>query len=90
MFCVRCKEKTEQEAREKVSFRALCDRCGACLHCCEFCKYYQVGQPNDCKVPGSDRVRDRSANNFCEEFSPLQHVLSKSNLSKTTFEDLFR
>lgn len=52
----------------KLSFRASCDACHASLHCCRNCVYYKPGLPNDCMVPNTDYVPDRTANNFCEEF----------------------
>jgi hypothetical protein len=81
-----------QEGLGKLSFRAVCDRCGAALHCCQNCKYYKVGRPNDCMVPGTEWVADRSANNFCEEFSPLGKPPSstKDDSAKKRFDDLFK
>lgn len=55
----------------KVSFRATCEQCHAWLHCCRNCVNYQPGLPNDCKIPGTDPIYDRSAANFCEEFVAL-------------------
>ena len=87
MLCWSCGFKIE----DKISFRSECDRCAASLHCCQNCKYYQVGLYNDCKVAGTERVLDKSARNFCEDFSPLgKGPESKENLGKKKFEDLFK
>jgi hypothetical protein len=32
------------------------------------CKNYQVGLPNDCRIPNTDPVSDRKESNFCDEF----------------------
>ena len=68
MECWRCGENYEAEMNGKISFRMVCEKCLACLHSCVNCKNYQPGMPNDCKVPGTDPISDREANNFCDEF----------------------
>ena len=79
------------EGERKISFRALCDHCGAALHCCKNCKYYAIGRPNDCAVPGTEYVADRSANNFCDEFSILGKKLEKPPPHlKKDFDGLFK
>ncbi|MES2199738.1 MAG: hypothetical protein V4489_06185 [Chlamydiota bacterium] len=74
----------------KISFRGFCEACQADLHCCQNCKYYQVGLPNDCKIPGTEYVADRVKNNFCEEFSPLGTFIEKKRGNAKKFEDLFK
>ncbi len=70
-----------------------CDKCYVGQHCCVNCINYQPGLPNDCKVPGTDPVRDREANNFCEEFELKGVKLSSgkntdlSGLSKSLFKN---
>ncbi|HSX03582.1 MAG TPA: hypothetical protein VLG76_02510 [Rhabdochlamydiaceae bacterium] len=91
MNCWSCGTELPDPTWGKLSFRATCDRCNAALHCCKNCKYYQPGSPNDCRVPGTDWVRDRSATNLCEEFGLMDKVSSsKSNNSKQRFDDLFK
>ncbi len=75
----------------KVSFRASCDACLADLHCCKNCKFYKIGMPNDCMVPGTDYIADRAKSNFCDEFSLLgTHTPIKSDNAKKRFDDLFK
>ncbi len=74
----------------KISFRAECDRCGAALHCCVNCRYYQIGKPNDCQIPGTEWVRDRIAANLCEEFACLGKKKQEGSSDKKKFDDLFR
>jgi hypothetical protein len=69
MNCWKC-QKLISEMPIKVGFRAICQHCGIDLHTCAGCRYYTLGKPNDCAVPGTDFVRDREAMNFCEEFAP--------------------
>ena len=79
------------DSERKISFRAVCDRCGASLHCCKNCKYYAPGRPNDCAVPGTEYIPDRTANNFCEEFSIMgKPPAAPSSNGKNKFDDLFK
>lgn len=75
----------------KISFRAECDSCGTSLHSCVHCKYYKIGLPNDCQVPGTERVVDKEAANFCEEFFPSSNLEQKKPTfdAKKRFDDLF-
>lgn len=68
MECWQCGAQLEILAHGKVPCRMTCEKCHAWIHCCVNCKNYQPGLPNDCKVPGTDPIRDREASNFCEEF----------------------
>ncbi len=64
--CWKCHR--EIDVGSKVSFRAACLLCGIDLHVCKNCRYYTLGKPNDCSVPGTEYIRDREAMNFCEDF----------------------
>ena len=91
MYCANCVVFQEEDAFRKISFRSECSSCGASLHSCQNCRYYQVGLSNDCKIPGTERIVDRAAGNFCEEFKPSDkpHEIKKSD-GKKKFEDLFK
>lgn len=91
MYCKKC--GTLQEAVfGKISFRAECSKCGADLHSCVNCKFYQEGLNNDCKIPGTERIVDKTAANFCEEFAPSDQKveIEKKDDAKKRFEDLFK
>jgi hypothetical protein len=51
-----------------------------------------VGLANDCKIPGTERIVDREAGNFCEEFAPSNNKPAeiKKTEGKKNFEDLFK
>ena len=94
MNCWNCGFVMPEPSWGKLSFRALCDKCDAALHCCKNCKNYKPGLPNDCAIPGTDFIADRTANNFCEEFSllgkgPADSSQKSSGMNKG-FEDLFK
>lgn len=104
MFCWHCGRPLELTNGTKINFREECPHCQAALHCCKNCVYYQPGKPNDCAVPGTDYVADRTKMNFCEEFKilgkPPKQGPDPKDVSrklfhdddapkKKTFEDLF-
>ena len=90
MDCWTCGVQLEEPLYGKISFRAECDRCGAALHCCSNCKFYKPGLPNDCMVPGTEFIADRTAANLCEEFSVLGRFIPKKEVNKKGFNDLFK
>lgn len=91
MDCNKCK-KLAVEHGVKVGFRAECPHCGADLHTCTHCRYYSPGKPNDCLVPGTEYVRDREANNFCDDFKPkTKNAPSQDrDTEKKKFDSLFK
>lgn len=71
MNCWTCGAKLPEFAFGKVPFRAECEACKAALHCCKNCTHHKLGLPNDCNVPNTEFVRDKAANNLCEDFKLL-------------------
>jgi hypothetical protein len=88
MNCWKC-SKQISDAIVKVGFRDTCPHCDTDLHTCTNCRYYAVGKPNDCLVPGTDYVKDREANNFCEEFKVQIALKPKIDKEKNKFNSLF-
>jgi len=91
MYCYKCKKQLDLPSK-KIGFKDICIFCDADLHVCKNCKYYQIGKPNDCRVPNTDFVFDREKNNFCEEFQILEKTDSsnkttKKDISKKLFKD---
>jgi hypothetical protein len=90
MKCWVCGALIEMPLNGKISFRATCEKCNADLHCCKNCKFYKVGKPNDCLIPGTEFIADREKNNYCEDFSMLGiGPTPKDDESKKKFNDLF-
>lgn len=93
MKCWNCGHAEKDPDWGKLSFRAICEACNAALHCCRNCVYYKLGQPNDCLVPGTDFISDRTAPNFCEDFKLLGKAPANPidpNAQKNRFNSLFR
>ncbi len=57
MICHRCKKTID--ASEKISFRKDCPSCGADLHACLNCDFYDVSVYNECRETSAERVVDK-------------------------------
>jgi hypothetical protein len=69
--CHRC--QSEVSSKERIGRRDTCPGCGADLHCCLNCAFYDLHYANACREPNTDPVLDKEAGNFCEFFSFAQH-----------------
>ena len=74
-ICYNCKKEIEIEG--KVGREELCPHCGAYLHCCLNCRFYDEYAHNKCKEPRSEWVSDREKGNFCEYFQFKDSALEK-------------
>ena len=54
---------------ERVGRRDACLHCGADLHCCLNCTFYDVTYHNHCREPQAERQVDKQVGNFCDYFS---------------------
>lgn len=86
-FCWKC----EKEVDLPIHFKATCDHCFAYLHACKGCRFYQLGKPNDCLIPGTEQIADREANNYCDDFKPILEKKKKGptvdDVTKRLFGD---
>ncbi|MCP4639347.1 MAG: hypothetical protein GY851_02885 [bacterium] len=70
MKCHSCGREWTTEKRVKVpGVKESCEQCNAYLHCCLNCKFHDTGKHNECTVPNSDWVGDRTGANFCDHFA---------------------
>jgi hypothetical protein len=91
MFCWNCGTSLESPSWGKLSFRAVCDKCLAALHCCHNCKNHKLGLSNECLVPNTEFVSDRRGTNFCEDFVLLGiGPAIKDESAQERFERLFK
>lgn len=86
MNCWKCLKSISEEPL-KIGFRASCMHCSSDLHVCVNCRYYAIGKPNDCLIPGTEPIRDREKANLCEDFKPktLQTSSPSSERAKRLF-----
>jgi len=69
--CFKCKEELIFDV--KIGRRDMCPNCGAYLHCCKNCRFYDPNVHNQCTENQGEFIRDREEGNFCLyfEFHPL-------------------
>jgi hypothetical protein len=51
-----------------IGRRDTCEECGADLHACRQCEFYDVYAADQCREPSADKVADKEAGNFCDFF----------------------
>jgi len=57
------------DAVAAIGRRDACLGCGADLHCCRNCRFYDPGYHNQCREPQAERQVDKEQGNFCEYFT---------------------
>ena len=62
-----------------------CKRCGAELHVCKLCRFYDVTVAKHCREPIADLVRDKERANFCDYFAI--NVAAKTQVSGDPIAD---
>ena len=93
-MCWKCKEPI---AEGLEIFRSTqCSRCGASLHSCVNCRFYQPGSHYDCHETIDEEVRDKEAANFCDYFSVNPHPASGNSTAdeakkaaRSAFDNIF-
>ena len=76
LICHACKRKLVIE--KSVRRRDECPSCGADLHCCFNCRFYDRSAPKQCKEPAAELVKEKGKANFCDYF-----VFKDSSVSST-------
>jgi len=66
--CFSCHKPTELDAGKKILRHEECPTCGASMHCCKMCKYYDATAYNECRETIAERIVDKEKANFCEFF----------------------
>ena len=68
----------ELKLEVKVARRDTCDNCGADMHCCANCKFYDRGGDR-CRENIMAWVRDRTSSNFCSAFAFLDSAGNRAD-----------
>lgn len=53
-----------------VDFRQSCPKCGAALHCCKQCTFFEPSTRFQCTKPIPARIPYKDKANECEQFNP--------------------
>lgn len=93
MHCYFCKTAVTEE---KIGFRDECPRCGADLHICLTCRFYDQYASRQCREPAiPDSVKEKERRNLCEYFKPAppgqeEQGESAGEAARRQLEALFR
>lgn len=90
-ICHKCNNQIAQDFF--IGRQTQCPSCGADLHCCLNCSFYDIGTYNDCREPQAERVLDKSRSNFCDFFSFKQGAktpVAADSGAKDNLESLFK
>lgn len=63
---------------EGTDFLAPCPKCGAELHCCKQCQYFEPSAHFQCAKPVPERIAYKDKRNDCALFAPLVTVARDS------------
>ena len=94
--CWKCGETVQLPAGGRVGNRETCPRCGAELHSCRNCDFYDPSKNNQCSEPQAEWVRDKEASNYCDYYRPNPTVAGGARSSpagesaKKKFDSLFK
>lgn len=71
-----------------------CPGCGADLHVCLNCRFYDPSAPNACAEPNAERVLDKTKANFCDYFEFAKREAgaaapASTDRARKRFDDLF-
>ena len=75
--CFQCYNSVELST--KISFREECPQCGADMHVCLNCRFYDISAYNECKESSAEKVQNKDRNNYCEYFEANNNVAAKNN-----------
>ncbi len=90
-LCHQCKKAIEDDIF--AGRQTQCPSCGADLHCCMNCSFYDPGSYNDCREPQAERVLDKNRSNFCDFFKFRQgrnHSGDTGSTAKEKLDTLFK
>ena len=65
-LCRHCGANLEIEG--KIEREETCPECGAYLHSCLHCEFYDESSHNRCREPDAEWVSDKEKSNFCQFF----------------------
>ena len=81
MNCAFCKTRIPEG---KIMFRDECDHCGADLHICLHCSFYDPNVSRQCREPAiPESSRDKERKNLCEYFKVMAAGQGKAGDSTT-------
>jgi hypothetical protein len=78
LVCWRCGASLHDEPLP-LARESTCRGCGADLHVCRLCEYYDTRVANDCREPIADKVTNKVKSNFCGYLRPRPHAYNAAD-----------
>jgi hypothetical protein len=88
MACWKCGEPLTLSPGIRLGARDVCARCGADLHSCRNCRFFDPGKSNQCSEPQAEGVRDKEAANYCDYFDGTSRTLAGGSRQTGTTADV--
>jgi hypothetical protein len=93
LICWKCGASLAELSLPLSRFDA-CKKCGAELHACKLCEFYNVTVAKHCYETIAEEVKDKERANFCDYFKPRAGAYSNATQSaasqaKSDLEALF-
>jgi len=78
-----------------IAIDSSCSKCGAALHSCRQCTFFDPGAHFECRKPITARIANKQARNTCELFEPRTIVERETSSSgpvdaRQAFANLFK
>lgn len=90
--CFSCGKEIKVVGR--VGRGEACPSCGADMHCCRNCEFYDLAAYNECREPQAERVLEKERSNFCDYFQmadkPFERKNSGADEARKKLAELFR
>jgi len=82
-------------AGRNIGRRDVCPECGADLHCCLNCAFYDRSASKQCRETVAELVRDKGRANYCDYFSmsdrdPSDNPKAIDEQARRALDDLFK
>jgi hypothetical protein len=95
--CHKCGAALPAATERQILRHDTCAGCGADLHCCYNCRFYDPGRHNQCAETQAEYVQYKDEANFCEYFQPGAPAGrpggaggTKADEARRTFDSLFK
>jgi hypothetical protein len=93
--CKSCGERVLDLA--SIGFESTCRKCGADLHACSQCTYFDTSARFECSQPIPERIANKKARNLCTFYSPSKtfdltgpRAVETPDDARTAFDRLFK
>jgi hypothetical protein len=80
LVCWRCGHALTEEPLP-LARAAACTACGADLHVCRFCEFFDTRVANECREPIAERVVNKLRANFCGYLKPKAGAYTANDAS---------